>query len=51
MLAYTVPPEAIGSTVGVIAVAVVYGLVQTARVRERVAKIEEWIRQEERRQR
>jgi hypothetical protein len=40
VLAYVVPPEAIGA---------VFGLIQIVKVRERVATIEEWIRQQERR--
>jgi len=49
MLGYTVPVEALTTVVGLIAAIAIYALLGVSRLRERMARLEEWIRQYERR--
>jgi len=49
MLGYNIPVEALSTVVGIIAAAAIYALLGVARLRERMARLEEWIRQYERR--
>jgi len=49
VVGYVVPAEAIGSVIGVVGVLAVYSLIQSVSLRERVSKLEEWVRQSERR--
>jgi len=46
---YIIPPEIIGSAFGLVTVLIAYSAITIMSLRERVAKLEEWIRQEERR--
>jgi len=48
LVGYTLPPEMVGSFLGLIVVGTIGSLVAVVRLRERVVRLEEWIRQYER---
>jgi len=49
VLAYLIPGDVIAATTSAVVVAIVALAVALARVRERVTRLEEWVRQAERR--
>lgn len=48
MLGFTIPDELLGSVAGILVLATIYTLLLVFKLRERIAVLEEWVRQYER---
>jgi hypothetical protein len=49
MIAYIVPAETIFGAIGAVGVGVIYALIAISRLREQISRLDEWVRQQERR--